>query len=74
MVNSHKIYTECLRCSGTTEYLGKYAFLRKMFETKVAGYKVMYLMMLTVWSWVASPGQSHIDCFKRNALLIPESS
>jgi len=36
------------KCSGAIEYLGKYAFLKKMFKKKIARYKVMFLVRLTV--------------------------
>jgi len=36
-----------------SEYLGKYKFYRKVFQTKVVGFKKIYLLILSVWSWVA---------------------
>jgi len=55
-----------------SEYLGKYKFYRKVFQTKVVGFKKIYLLILSIWSWVAlsRSGQGHI--FFKTLLLIPE--
>jgi len=35
-----------------------------MFQTKVVGFKKVYLLILSVWPWVASSDQGYID-FKK---------
>jgi len=40
-------YIKCPRCFGTAEYFES-MHKKKMFETKVAEYKVVYLVMLAV--------------------------
>ena len=40
-------YTECFKKVETSEYLGKYKFYRKMLQTKVVGFKKIYLY----WSY-----------------------
>jgi len=66
-----EICTGCSRGFG----LGKYAFLKKIFETKVKAYKVIYLMMLTSQK---SDHKNQIKvtliCFNEILFLILESN
>ena len=45
---STKIYTRCIKSSTTIKYLENKAFLRKMFQTEIVGFKNMYLMITSV--------------------------
>ena len=39
------IHTACPKKVGISEYLEKYKFYRKVFQTKVVGFKKIYLLI-----------------------------
>jgi len=41
------IYTGCIKKVGTLEYFEKYKFYQKMFQTKVVGFKKLYLLAIS---------------------------
>jgi len=43
-----KKYIECPKNIGTPEYLEKYKFYRKVFQTKAVRFKKIYLLILSV--------------------------
>ena len=46
-------YTGCTKSVETSKYFRSLAFYKKMFQTKVVGFKMIYLLILSVWPWMA---------------------
>jgi len=49
--------------------LKKYKIYKRMFQIKVVEFKNIYLLILSIWSWLVSPRLSHIDFLKIKTLI-----